>query len=95
MKPITIKANEFLEWMQGETAAFCSILQLNEAEAQEMFDTNKELDPARSRLADHLMQSQPVPVNGADALLLALDRAEMRLQAIRQTAESLAPVLEL
>ena len=78
MKPI--KANEFLAFLQGETAAFCSILQL---------------DPARSRLADHLIQSQPVPVNGADALLLALERAEMRLQAIRQTAESLAPVLEL
>ena len=91
----SIKANEFLAFLQGETVAFCSILQLEEVEAQEMFDTNQELDPARSRLADHLMQSQPVPVNGADALLLALERAEMRLQAIRQTAESLAPTLEL
>ena len=91
----SIKANEFLAFLQGETAAFCSILQLEEAEAQELLDTNKELDPARSRLADHLMQSQAAPINGADALLLALERAEMRLQAIKQTAQSLTPVLEL
>ena len=90
-----IKANEFLAFLQGETAAFCSILQMDEAEAQELLDTNKELDPARSRLADHLMQNESTPVNGADALLIALERAEMRLQAIRQTAQSLAPVLEL
>ena len=90
-----IKANEFLAFLQGETAAFCSILQLEEAEAQELLDNDQELDPARSRLANHLIQSQPVPVNGADALLLALERAEMRLQAIKQTAENLAPVLEL
>ena len=91
----SIKANEFLAWIQGETVAFCSILQLEEAEAQELFDTNKELDPVRSRLADHLMQNESTPVNGADALLIALERAEMRLQAIRQTAQSMAPVLEL
>ena len=90
-----IKANEFLAFLQGETAAFCSILQLEESEAQELFDTNKELDPARSRLADHLIQSQAAPVNGADALLIALERADMKLRAIKQTAESLAPTLEL
>ena len=90
-----IKANEFLAWMQGETAAFCSILQLEEAEAQEMFDTSKELDPARSRLANHLIQNESAPVNGADALLIALERAEMKLRSIKQTAESLAPTLEL
>ncbi len=90
-----IKANDFLAFLQGETAAFCSVLQLEKAEAQEIIDTNKELDPARSRLADHLMQSQAAPINGADALLLALERAEMRLQAIKQTAQSLTPVLEL
>ena len=90
-----VKANEFLAYMQGETAAFCSILQLNEAEAQEMIDNDQELDPAFSRLADHLMKTQPAPVNGADALLLALERAEMKLRVIKQTAESLAPILEL
>ena len=90
-----IKANDFLEWMQGETAAFCSILQMEEAEVQEMIDNDQELDPARSRLVDHLMQSEPAPVNGADALLLALERAEMKLRVIKQTAESLAPILEL
>jgi len=94
MKP-PIKANDFLEWLQGETAAFCSILQLEEAETQKMIDNDHELDPARSRLADHLMQSQPKPVNGADALLIALERAELKIQAIRQTIESLAPTLEL
>ncbi len=90
-----IKASDFLTFLQGETAAFCSILQMEEAEVQEMIDNDQELDPARSRLADHLMQSEPSPVNGADALLLALERAEMKLQTIRQTVESLAPVLEL
>ena len=90
-----IKANEFLAWMQGEIAAFCSILQLEESEAQELLDNDQELDPARSRLADHLMLSQAAPVNGADALLIALERADMKLRAIKQTAESLAPVLEI
>jgi hypothetical protein len=93
MKPV--KANDFLMFLQGEMVAFCSILQLEEAKVQEMIDSNEELDPARSRLANHLMQSQSVPVNGADALLLALERSEMRLQAIKQTAQSLAPILEL
>ena len=93
MKPI--KANDFLAFLQDETAAFCSVLQLEEAESQEMINSHKELDPARSRLANHVMQSQAAPVNGADALLLALERAEMRLQAIKQTAQSLTPVLEL
>ncbi len=87
-----IKANDFLEWMQGETAAFCSILQMEEAEVQEMIDADQELDAARSRLADHLMRTQPAPVNGADALLIALERAEMKLRVIKQTAESLAPL---
>ena len=91
----SIKANEFLSYLQGETAAFCSILQMDEAEVQELLDTNKELDPVRSRLANHLIQSQPVPVNGADAILIALERAEMQLRAIKQMAENLAPVFEL
>ena len=90
-----IKANEFLAWMQGETVAFCSILQLEEVEAQELLDSNKELDPARSRLANHLIQNESAPINGADALLIALERAEMKLRSIKQTAESLAPTLEL
>jgi len=94
MKP-PIKANDFLEWLQGETAAFCSILQLVETEAQEMIDTDKVLDPARSRLAAHLMQTQPQPVNGADALLIALERAELKIQAIRQTITSLDPIMDL
>jgi len=93
MKPI--KANEVLEWLHGEVDAFRSIFQLSEAESQELLDSDKELDPARNRLAQHLMQTQPKPINSADALLLALDRAEMKLQAIRLTAESLAPALEL
>ena len=63
-----IKANEFLSYMQGGVVAFCSILQLEEAEVQELLDTNKELDPARSRLANHLIQNESAPVNGADAL---------------------------
>ena len=95
MKPITIKANDFLAFLQGETAAFCSILQLEEEKAQEMIDNDQELDKVRSRLADHLMQSEPAPVNGADALLIALHRLGMKLRAIKQTAESLAPMLEL
>jgi len=93
MKPI--KANDFLEWLQGETAAFCSILQLDESQTQKIIDADNELDPARSRLAAHLMQTQLQPVNGADALLIALERAELKIRAIRQTTESLAPTLEL
>ena len=93
MKPI--KANDFLGWLQGEVDAFCSILQIREDRAKELLDKDKELDAARSRLAHHLMQTQPKPINSADALLIALERAEMKLQAIRQTAESLAPALEL
>jgi len=93
MKPI--KANEVLEWLHGEVDAFRSIFQLTEAQAQEMIDNDLELDPFRNRLAHHLMQTQPKPINSADALLLALERAEMKLQAIRLTAESLAPALEL
>ena len=93
MKPI--KANDVLKWLHGEVDAFRSIFQLTEAQAQEMIDNNLELDPFRNRLAHHLMQTLPKPINSADALLIALERAEMKLQAIRQTAESLAPALEL
>jgi len=95
MTAIKIKANTFLAYLQGETDAFRSILQLTERQAQELLDGDKELDAARSRLAHHLMKTHPKPVNGADALLLALERAEMKLQAMMQTAQSLAPTLEL
>jgi len=93
MKPI--KANEVLKWLHGEIDAFRSIFQLTEVQAQEMIDNDLELDPFRAKLAHHLIRTQPKPVNSSDALLIALDRAEMKLQAIRQMAESLAPALEL
>ena len=90
-----IKANTFLAYLQGEADAFRSILQLTEHKAQELLDSDKELDAARSRLAAHLMQTHSKPVNGADALLIALERAEMKLQAIAQTVQSVTPTLEL
>ena len=90
-----IKANEVLEWLHGDVDAFRSIFQLTEAQAQEMIDNDLELDPFRAKLAHHLIRTQPKPVNSADALLIALERAEMKLQAIRQTVESLAPMMEL
>jgi len=93
MKPI--KASHFLEYLQGEVDAFRSILVLTETQAQELLNGDKELDTARSRLAHHIMQTHPKPINGADALLLALDRAEIRLYKIQQTAVSLEPILEL
>ena len=93
MKPI--KANDFLAWLQGELSALCSILQITEDQAKEQLDKDKELDAARSRLAHHMMQDLPAPINSADALLLALDRAELRIQAMKQLAESLSPALEL
>ena len=93
MKPI--KANDFLGWLQGEVDAFCSILQIREDRAKELLDKDKELDAARSRLAHHMMQDLPAPINRADALQLALERAELKLQIIKQTAESFAPILEL
>jgi hypothetical protein len=93
MKPI--KATDFFEWLQGELTAFCSILRISETYAKELLDGDKELDTAYSRLAAHLMQTHPKPVNGADALLLALERVEMKLEAMVQAAQSLAPTLEL
>ena len=92
---IPIKANTFLAYLQGETDAFRSILQITEHEAQQLLDSDKELDAARSRLAHHLMQSHPKPVNGADALLIALERLEIKLQAMMQIAQSVTPTLEL
>jgi hypothetical protein len=90
-----IKANEFLAFLQGEMAAFSSILQLEEVEAQEIIDTDNELDAIRSRLVHHIMQTHPKPVNSADALLLALERAEMKLRAMTQMAHSMDPILDL
>ena len=89
-----IKATDFFEWLQGELTAFCSILHISETYAKELLDGDKELDAARSRLAAHLMQTHSKPVNGADALLIALERAEMKLQAIMQTVQSVS-TLEL
>jgi hypothetical protein len=90
-----IKASHFLEYLQGEVDAFRSILVLTETQAQELLNGDKELDTARSRLAHHIMQTHPKPINGADALLLALDRAEIRLYKIQQTAVSLDPIMDL
>jgi hypothetical protein len=90
-----IKAVEFFEWCQGEMAVFSSILQMEEGEAQEIIDTDNELDAVRSRLVHHMMQTHPKPVNSADALLLALERAEMKLRAMTQMAHSMDPILDL
>jgi len=93
MKPV--KATNFFEWLQGELTAFCSILRISETYAKELLDGDKELDTAYSRLAAHLMQTHPKPVNGADALLIALERLEIKLQTIMETVQSVSPTLEL
>ncbi|GEM_PF-5239380 len=93
MKPV--KATDFFEWLQGELTAFCSILRISETYAKELLDGDKELNAAYSRLAAHLMQTHPKPVNGADALLLALERLEIKLQTIMETVQSVSPTLEL
>ena len=90
-----IKASHFLEYLQGEVDAFRSILVLTETQAQELLNGDKELDTARSRLAHHIMKTHPTPINAADALLMALDRAEIRLYKIQQTAASLDPIMDL
>jgi len=93
MKPI--KASHFLEYLQGEMDAFRSILALADLQAQELINEDKELDAARSRLAHHIMKTHPTPINAADALLMALDRAETKLEKIQQTAVSLDPIMDL
>ena len=90
-----IKAVKLFDWLQGEMDAFCSILQISDDEAKTLIMNNKELDAVQSRLANYILSNNPKPINGADALLIALDRAEMKLRSIKQLVNSFDPVMEL